>query len=539
MANRDITQFRQVIGEVQKSPNQLAEFAADLGKKIIIEGQQAKINENFSSAQLDLSRLNQQYQTEFAGNPFEGLDQLKVDRKKILDRYGKEISPLFRGKWNSSTKSIQQKEEATAEIWAYSQTKKNTVTSINQSIKNNMSQATSDGIQFGLSATDEIGSMLNYSQSKQQLVEFGDGHLGEQATTGLLENYDEDYLKSFVSGMADSNPLKALRFMEEDQVKNGFRDQKEYQQMKKSVETRALQVDKINAQREVLNTLKDENSLLTESLSQNVPYADLLAEFDRTGMSKNAQGFFLKANGFTQKGTGAVSNENKLKRKSQLYSDMLKLSQTEDLTSKQISSFQDRIYGEMNAKSITQKEGLSFINQLVEPLIEQKEASFSSYSDDSFFRPDIGFGGVQEIFDDEIEIKPSEGEDEVGILSKTINSANKVKLYDFYMASLEEGAGAYGVAMGNINQLNERQQRLLYSEAQKEAVNMFRIDQTPVLSTLPDIPNQTLKSGQLIQGAAGKRDLKPDFAATQNFVILEKDGHTARRYEDGRIEVIK
>lgn len=547
MANHEgENNFRSSIQQVpDQSANQLAIGMAEVGQKIIAEGQEAKINENFSKAQLDLQKINQQYQIEYENNPFGGLEDLKAKREEIFNTYGEEISPFFRKSWQDSTRKLGTQDDMTVETWAYAQTKKNTVKSINTSIKNNLSQAALDGENFGNSDTDEIGSMLNYAQSKSKLASFGDKHLGTTTTTALLEDYDGDYLKTFISGVADSNPLKALRLMERDDVKNSFTRKDQYLSMKKAVETRALNIDKINGEKEVLGVLKDENNLLTKSLDSNVSYAELQKEFTRTNMSPAAQSFFMKANGYSSR-EGKLTQSEQLKNKADLYESMTALMSQENVTSGDVAKFQEKIYQSMDNGTLNELEGTSYLSQLVQPLVGQKEKQFGTFSQDHWFAPDVGFGGVQEIFDKELAVPVPEASDDnptqaeqlaIGN-AENINNANKVKLYDYYYSALQEKAKGYGVAMADIAALGKPQQRKLYAEAQAEAVRLYKVDENPALSTLNDLPNQTLTKGTLVQGAAGKRDLKPDFTTKGNFVILEKNGHRARRYADGTIEVL-
>lgn len=244
MANRETEIYRTSVQQVARNPSGVQEALATVGQKLIAEGQEAKITENFSKAQLDIHKLNQEYQISNESNPFAGMEDLKQKRDDIFASYGEEISPFFRKGWQDSTRSLAVKDDMTMEAWAYSQTKKNTVTSINTSIKNNMSQATLDGQNFGNSDQDEVGTLLNYAESKKQLAGFGDKHLGAMETTKILEGYDKDYLKSFVAGVAHSNPKKAAALLEKDEFKKSLTpdDISEFENViKKQMKTNNLQ----------------------------------------------------------------------------------------------------------------------------------------------------------------------------------------------------------------------------------------------------------------------------------------------------------
>lgn len=554
MANREIENYRSSVQQIQSNPNQVAQTFATIGQKLIAEGQEAKITENFSKAQLDLQRVNQEYQIANEKNPFGGMEDLKVKRDEIFAKYGEEISPFFRKGWQDSTRSLAVKDDATTEAWAYSQTKKNTVVSINESIKNNMSQAALDGQNFGNSDQDEVGSLLNYSESKKQLMGFGDKHLGALSTTALLEDYDGDYLKSFISGVSETNPLKALRMMEDKKVKDSFKDQNQYLKMKDAVEARAMNIQKINSERDVLGVLRDENNLLTRSLETNVSYSDLQSEFSRletagTPMSSAAKSFFLKANGYASR-EGKLTPEEQMKNKVDIFNDMGVVLTQDSISSKDVAALQKRIYEGMNNGSLNDKEATQYLSQLLTPVVDQREEQLGKFSDNSWIAPDVGFGGLEKIFQDQIAVKDASddryavtkalglNEPEPGKLTAIENNRRKVKLYDYYLQALEEKAGTVGVPLAGIKNLNKTQQRQLYTDAQAKAVELFSVDENPALATLNDLPNQTLSKDKLIQGAAGNRDLKPDFTVNGKFKTIMKNGHMARKYEDGTIEVI-
>lgn len=543
MANRDVSNYRSSIQQVAPvegfaKEKPLLESVAEVGTSIIKQNQEARITENFSKAQLDLARLDMQYQKDYEGDPFGGIEKLQAERKKIFDAYSKDISPFFKRDWENETFKLENKHDLTTEAWAYAQTKKNTVKSINEGIKANLGQATLDGMNYGNSDQDELGTVLNYAQSRQNLLGFGEKNLGAETTDELLTDYEDNYLKSFISGVSESNPLKALRIMERDDVKNGFKDGTQYAKMKEAVEARALQAQEIGAQKEVLNTLKNENSVLTQSLERNMSYAELQVAFEESGMSKSAQAFFLKANGYSKDAQGeSLSASEKLTNKAALYSEMTETMAKESLSTQDISAFQDKIYTAMDNKTLSAEEGQQWINQLVAPVIDQKEKQFGTFSQNSWIAPDVGFSGVQKLYEENIAIPPAEGETEVGALTQSINDKNKVKLYDYYMQGLQETAASYGVELSGIKQLNKTQQRKLYTDAQNLAYRNFQIDRNPNLATLNDLPNQTFQNGKIIPGAAGARNIKPDVSAPLGFETYSgSDGYLYRKYPDGKYE---
>jgi hypothetical protein len=223
MAQRDINNFREVTQVVAKNPNTLLSAGAEIGAEIMRQGQEARINENLSKAQIDLSALETKYQTDFESDPLGGMEEYKQNRQAIFDGLGEQISPLYRKYWNDATRKITLQNDATQQGWALKQTRVNTVKAVNQSMKNNFLQANIDGQKFGKSDESEIGAYINFENSKSALAAFGNKNLGETTTGEMLSDYGKDYVKSFISGVADSNPEKAAQLLASDQVKGMFK----------------------------------------------------------------------------------------------------------------------------------------------------------------------------------------------------------------------------------------------------------------------------------------------------------------------------
>lgn len=543
---REIENYRSVTNVV---PDQSLAItlgsAGKQGAEIIQASQEAKIAENFSTAQLAVAKLHMEYKAQNEHNPFGGLEDLKLKEQEIYDGLGQDISPFFQRPWQDSVRDYSKKSKGELEMWAYKQSRVNTVKSINTSIKNNMTQAMIDGQTFGSSPEAELSSFMNYAASKEKLAVFGERNVGQGQTTELLENYDGDYLKSFISGVSDSNPVKALRLMDDPQVKKGFKDITQYTKMKEAVENRAMHVGEIMAEKQVLDILRDENNTLTKSLESPMSYAQLQTEFDAKGVSPAAQSFFLKLNGFSERG-GKLSQSEQLLQKSALYQDLQDIAGKETITGADLAGFQERIYKSMDNGTINEQEGVTFLNQIMTPFIGKQEEQLKNFGEKKWFGDSLGFQGIQEMFEDEVAVpvpeprdkgRTNEGERLAMSTADALNNANKVKLYDYYFDALAQSAASYGIPVGEIPNLNKAQKQKIYSEAQAQAKRNFMVDSNPALSTLPDIPNQVFSRGTLIQGAAGNRAVKPDLSAPAKFKVFKgSDGVLYRQYQDGKYE---
>lgn len=553
MASRDLTNFRTVINQVAdtsnieapdapKQPNAMLSVGIDVATEILKQGQEAKITEGLSEAQLKLNALQNQYQMDYESDPMGGLADYKLKRQEIFDEYGGQISPLFSRQWNDSVRKVSTRNDAVQQAWALKQTRVNTLNSLNKSIKNGLMQASADGMTFGKDETAEIGAFINMANVREQLESFGNKNLGTETTSQALDTFDEDYMKVFLSGVSETNPVKALRLMETDMVKDHFQDPQQYMKMKDAVETRALNLDKINEQKEILDVMKDENNLLAKSAEKPITYAELQQEFSKGNYSQSAQNFFMKLNGYS-KGKDALSTSEKVQFKADLYDMLIDAGDAEDITSEDLSKYQAKIYEGMDRGALTQKEGVDYLNGLMTPVIANKEASLAQFESGKWnpFQDNIGFSQLQPVLD-QVQIAAPDGGD-VGDLGQTINNENKVKLYDYYRQALGAEAAARGIAIGDIPNLQTTEKRAIYTKAQDQAKRDFWVDRYPELGSMEKIPASIItSSGKKINTGLGDGSPVASVSAGNTKIATDAKGNRALVEVDkngGIVRVIK
>jgi len=527
MAQRDLVNLREVTKVVAESPNTLLDAGVDLAQDIIRQNQEAKINESTSQAQLELNALQSQYQIDFESDPMSGIKEYKSNRQAIFDKYSEGISPFYRKAWDDNSRRLTQQNDAAQQGWALKQTRTNTVNSINRSMKNNLLQANIDGQNFGGSDDAEISAFLNFENSKSGLMEWGARNVGSETTAKMLADYEGDYIKSFISGVADEDPIKALRLLDDKAVTGGFNDVDQYSSMKRHIENRALQANRVASQKEILSSLRDENSLLSRSMDHAVGYAELQSEMDRMKLSPASRNFFLEANGFETKTKADRTKEakpakepkldegQKVELKEKIFSDIIELGKAKQpITPERIKGLQDSIYHASQNGALTKKETGDWLNQVLRPYITQKEETLSKFSDDDWFGDDLGLEGLKKEFDKNVEIHPSEGEKKIGVLTERTNMKNRLQLYDFYMQNLEESASRRNIPIGDIQRLSEKERRAIYGVAQDNAIKQLNTENYPELRNMKDVPNAVFpvfnKRSDIqavYKGAGGKRDL--------------------------------
>lgn len=213
---------------IPKIPDQTLGAIADFTQQIVDQSEQSKIHAAASSAQLDLSALSNDYQIKNQSDPLGGLDDYKTQRQAILDKYGDNISPFFQQEWTNKAQDLSESNDASMQVWGLKQAKDNTVLNMNSSLRDSFTLANQNGAQFGQSGGD-ISSMLNFAQAKQNIQQFGNDHLGATTTADMLFNFNKDYAKSFVAGVASTSPQRAAQLMQDPQIKDQFTSEEQDQ----------------------------------------------------------------------------------------------------------------------------------------------------------------------------------------------------------------------------------------------------------------------------------------------------------------------
>ena len=109
--------------------------------------------------------------------------------------------------------------------WAQVQQKRNVVNGVNNTIKTYVDAANKDGMAFAASDVSDPSMVLGFLTARQNIEGFGNPVLGPEKTQALLKNFNQDYIKSFVAGVAETSPVKAAQLLEQDSIKQNFTTQ--------------------------------------------------------------------------------------------------------------------------------------------------------------------------------------------------------------------------------------------------------------------------------------------------------------------------
>lgn len=213
-------QVDQVVPDLTQA--QAGQDIAAVGQYLGEKAQKAKINQNMSQAQLAINALNNDYQTQNQGNPTGNLKEYEGKRKEILTKFGEEISPMYRGDWQDATQKVVDSSDINMQGWTFKQLRQNAANSINDSMRNNFTQANTDGMNYAAGNLSVVDAFANFDAASSQLQKYGNEHIGESDMHDTMQTYRKDYLKSFVSGVAETAPQQAMGLLDDDNIKGEF-----------------------------------------------------------------------------------------------------------------------------------------------------------------------------------------------------------------------------------------------------------------------------------------------------------------------------
>ena len=547
MAQRDLTTFRQVTQQVVEQPDQLLQAAAGIAEKVIRQGEEAKLAEGFSVAQLDLSALDSQYKIDFQGDPTnkDGVAKYKADRQAIYDNLGKNMSPLYRRQWQDGTRKLTERNDVVMQAWGLKQTQVNTIASVNNIMKNGLSQAASDGAAVGNGTMSIEDALVNYVNTRENITAYAENNLGEVTGGETVKSYDEDHMKTLISGISETDPVEASRILDNDAVKDSFDGPAQWRKMKKDVDNRVLNVGKIRVEKEVLSAMTSENSLFAQSSERQIPYAELQQAYARDGTSKAAQSVINKMNGYAPSGGSQLTAEEKVIFNNDLFDDIASLEGAEGVTPADIKGLQDRVYEGLNNKSITSAAGRSALRQLLEPSVNSMSEAMETFSRDTWVPFDeIGFKKVRKTFDSKFKIDEEDSSLSKRQLNK-VNNLNKQRLYQSYNDALID-LMPDGVPIADISTLSSRQRNKILKDAQTTALNDYATKsfgfQPKDTDTEQDVLNAIQSNQEAEQRSAGQDVIDKAYQTppTANFkIMVDASGNRARVFDDGRIEEIE
>ena len=486
MARRDLNNSPTVLDNTVDLSSENTKIAvADFAEGILRQNEEAKIAKNFSRAQLDLNALDYQYRIDYQGDPMGGISKYKEDRASIFKKYGSDISVLYKRTWQEKTMGLEEKFDAAQQGWALEQTRVNSITSVNETIENNFIQAGMDGRRYASSNAAEIESFLNYGISRTELEEFGAKNIGSETTKKLLKTYDEDYMKSFLSGVAETNPAKALSVLEKDTVRNSFADPAQYNAMKKSLISRQKRVETSFRTKEKASSIKAGNNA---SAISNMGYAERQQYYDKNNVSPEVREFYDEMSGYSER-RAKITPEEKIEAANELYTIMAKLSQSDKVNVDDVEVLQNAVFKGMKKGAFSESEGFNYIDQIITPVTNDLEAQASEFKagQDNIFQENLGLENVAEFIYGTLPLTERETSKSKVIEKQKLNTGYKV-----YLDELQSQAESRGRTIAELSTLTYAVRKAIHNKALTKTKQIILQEDVPALSGASEFPSSII-----------------------------------------------
>jgi hypothetical protein len=201
--------------EMWQTGEKFLEGGANLSFQAAEKADLAKMNKFSADAKMQMIKTQQDWRAQNQDKPLDPEAQQKLNGMfdKILTPYGDQVSLVSRGKWQQHTVALKQAFADDNYQWGVRQSIANAENNINDSMKKNNQIA----MQFGRSL-DFDNAQKNLVSAQSGIEEFTHGLAADDTRKKITRNFQSDYVKNFVMGMAQTDPDKAEEFIKREDV---------------------------------------------------------------------------------------------------------------------------------------------------------------------------------------------------------------------------------------------------------------------------------------------------------------------------------
>lgn len=191
-------------------------------QRTFAQQQDIKIDTNTTKARIEIDELNNQWRLQNQANPNnpEAKLQLQNGIHDILSKYGEGIDPSAKMKWNIAANKLTSAYEMSNNQWAIAQRAQNAKIDVAENINANLQIARSAGRSGDLQA-----GIDDYVNSYNQLYNYASQNMGATEAKELLLDYEENYMTSFINGLAETDPNAAMAAMKDPKIVASFKKQ--------------------------------------------------------------------------------------------------------------------------------------------------------------------------------------------------------------------------------------------------------------------------------------------------------------------------
>lgn len=237
-------------------------------QRTYMQQQQIKIDTNSTKARVEIDDFTNQWRLNNQANPNnqEARKEWQNGVQEILNKYGSEIDPIAGQSWNLTATKLTENYNQGLNQWALAQNAENVKLDIADNMVANLKLAKNAGM-----SGDIEGAKENFISSYKQLYGYAVGSLGETGARQVLQDYEENFMTSFIDGLSRENPKQALELLKQPEIQASFRTKDAYDIMESVIKKQIAQNDFNSMVAQYNNQLE-----LSEKLEQSDSSIDAL-----------------------------------------------------------------------------------------------------------------------------------------------------------------------------------------------------------------------------------------------------------------------
>lgn len=267
---------------VAEEPGTLAVGIAHIGAKAAESSEESKLLMYGAQMHAQYKALDSKFRMDYADNPQDpqGLRDLAESRQQLAASYSDKISSFYTRKWQEKTADLASQSDISNEAWSVQQNYHNTINNTNTAMKTYLDMGNKDGQAFGATESTDGSNVMNFLTARQQLTDFAGPTLGKDKAGAILKNFDADYVKSFVSGVAENNPVKAEQLLEMPEIKQHFSTQD-----REDMTSQIARVKKMKDMQQSLSVTVNNSALTDIANDSQSTYYEKRAKIDQLDMA--------------------------------------------------------------------------------------------------------------------------------------------------------------------------------------------------------------------------------------------------------------
>jgi len=283
VANRDLNATPTVTNVTPLDPDtgNVTNLAADIGDQVANMSAQSKALAATAQTSQAFRQLDTQFRLQNADNPNDpaALADYRASRQDIVQQIGQTVPNIAQRDYFSKTIELGQASDTSNQLWTTKQLVRNATNNLQTGAQSYYDQANQAGKDFAQNGGD-IDQVLQYAQANQTLHQFANPVIGADRTGEFLKDFNANYAKSFVAGVAETNPQQAAALLQQPAIAQHFTTQ--------DVGDMVQLIQKTQKQQQLaqsLQTTKNDGQLVDIVNDPNSGYYDKRVAIDKLNMS--------------------------------------------------------------------------------------------------------------------------------------------------------------------------------------------------------------------------------------------------------------